>query len=113
MDRKEFLINSFNIESINISDVLSIEYKYSLYRMESDNSISFWHSDNAKSQPSAEELNTLLEGLKSDWSKLQYARDRKREYPTFDTQLDNIYHNGIEAWKSNILAIKTKYPKSE
>ena len=37
----------------------------------------------------------------------------KREYPPFDSQLDNIYHNGIEAWKSNILIIKTKYPKSE
>ena len=113
MDRKDFLINTFDIQQIGINDVLLIEYKYSLYRLESDNSISYWHSDNAKSQPSENELNSLLEGLKSDWSKLQYARDRKREYPLFETQLDNIYHNGLDVWKANILAIKTKYPKGE
>ena len=26
-------------------------------------------------------------------------------------QLDDIYHNGIDAWKETIKAVKDKYPK--
>ena len=112
MNRKEFLINTFNIESININDVLQIEYKDCLYRMESDNSISYWHSDNEKTKPSKILLNSLLDDLKSDWSTYQYARDRKREYPSIPDQFDMMYHD-INIWKNTILSIKTKYPKGE
>ena len=38
---------------------------------------------------------------------------RLAEYPTWNEQLDNIYHNGIDAWKADIKAIKDKYPKPE
>lgn len=38
--------------------------------------------------------------------------NRKKEYPTISEQLDYIYHNGIDAWKTNIIdPIKQKYPK--
>ncbi len=38
--------------------------------------------------------------------------NRKNEYPTVSEQLDYIYHNGIDAWKTNIIEpIKQKYPK--
>ena len=40
-----------------------------------------------------------------------YKQQREAEYPTWSEQLDNIYHNGINAWKADIKAIKTKYPK--
>jgi hypothetical protein len=47
-----------------------------------------------------------------DWQKTQYQRDRKKEYPSPQEQLDYIYHNGIDAWKSDIIdPIKAKYPK--
>jgi len=36
---------------------------------------------------------------------------RKKEYPPLEEQLDMIYHEGIEAWKSKIKSIKDKYPK--
>lgn len=36
---------------------------------------------------------------------------RKSEYPSWEEQLDNIYHNGIDAWKADIQLIKDKYPK--
>ena len=36
---------------------------------------------------------------------------RLSEYPAIAEQMDNIYHNGIDAWKADITAIKTKYPK--
>ena len=36
---------------------------------------------------------------------------RKKSYPTWQDQLDDIYHNGIDAWKATIKATKDKYPK--
>jgi len=37
---------------------------------------------------------------------------RKKAYPTWQDQLDDIYHNGIDAWKATIKVTKDKYPKS-
>jgi len=41
----------------------------------------------------------------------EYARSRKAEYPSIGDQLDDIYHNGIDAWKATIKTTKDKYPK--
>ena len=40
-----------------------------------------------------------------------YKWKREREYPEIVDQLDDIYHNGIDAWKATIKATKDKYPK--
>ena len=38
---------------------------------------------------------------------------RKKSYPTWQDQLDYIYHNGVDGWKTDIITpIKEKYPKS-
>jgi len=44
----------------------------------------------------------------------QIAIDNRRTaYPSVGEQLDYIYHNGVEAWKTDIIQpIKDKYPKS-
>ena len=37
---------------------------------------------------------------------------RKKAYPSWEDQLDYIYHNSVEDWKTNIITpIKEKYPK--
>tara|TARA_B000000609_G_scaffold151074_1_gene137085 strand:- start:389 stop:679 length:291 start_codon:yes stop_codon:yes gene_type:complete len=41
-----------------------------------------------------------------------YQSKRKAEYPKIEDQLDQIYHQGLEAWKADIQLIKDKYPKS-
>jgi len=41
----------------------------------------------------------------------EYQRKRKEEYPSWEDQLDKIYHSGIDAWKADIKVIKDKYPK--
>jgi hypothetical protein len=41
----------------------------------------------------------------------KYQRDRAAEYPSWQDQLDKIFHSGIDAWKADIKAIKDKYPK--
>ena len=40
-----------------------------------------------------------------------YQAPRKAEYPSIADQLDDIYHNGIDAWKATIKTTKDKYPK--
>ena len=43
---------------------------------------------------------------------LKYKDQRKEEYPDWGTQLDYIYHNGIDKWKTDIVdPVKAKYPK--
>ena len=42
-----------------------------------------------------------------------YTEARSAEYPPIVDQLDKIYHNGIDAWKADIKAIKDKYPKTQ
>ena len=36
---------------------------------------------------------------------------RKKAYPSWQDQLDDIYHNGIDGWKATIKTTKDKYPK--
>jgi len=55
--------------------------------------------------------------LKADFDAKQYQRDRTKNpeeggYPPIGDQLDDIYHNGINAWKATIKVTKDKYPKS-
>ena len=42
-----------------------------------------------------------------------YTDARVAEYPPIVDQLDKIYHEGIDAWKSDIKVIKDKYPKTQ
>ena len=49
--------------------------------------------------------------LQTDYDNKEYQRKRAEEYPTIKDQLDDIYHNGIDAWKATIKTTKDKYPK--
>ena len=111
MNKEQFLIGKKSKEEITLFDVLRIEYPSALYRMESDNTISYWSKDNEQSKPSESKLNTLLTALKNDWDKYQYSRNRQAEYPSIIEQLDMIYHNGLDAWKAEIKKVKDKYTK--
>jgi len=43
---------------------------------------------------------------------IAYKEKRKEEYPKIADQLDKIYHDGIDAWKADMIKpIKDKYPK--
>jgi len=49
----------------------------------------------------------------SKWNAQQfgYIEARQNAYPTFADQLDEIYHNGIDAWKVIIKKVKDDNPK--
>ena len=70
-----------------------------------------WDADNKDPQPTDDELNTAYTAWKNA---NEYKLKRAEEYPDWSTQLDYIYHNGIDKWKTDIVdPIKTKYPKPE
>ena len=53
-----------------------------------------------------------------DWTSVEawtdpneYQYKRAAEYPSIVDQLDDMYHNGIDGWKTTIKAVKDKSPK--
>jgi len=49
--------------------------------------------------------------LQTAYDNAKYQRDRAEAYPSIANQLDDLYHNGIDGWKTTIKAIKDKHPK--
>ena len=65
------------------------------------------------SKPTEKECTDGLAALQAAWDleNNSYKSKRQAEYPSVVDQLDDIYHNGIDAWKATIKATKDKYPK--
>ena len=66
------------------------------------------------SKPTESDCTNGLAALQAAWDleNDSYKSKRRAEYQTIIDQLDKIYHSGIDAWKTDIKAIKDKYPKS-
>jgi hypothetical protein len=62
-----------------------------------------WHDGNPTS--------ITKDQIKAKINETAYMDKRAKEYPTIVDQLDDIYHNGIDAWKATIKVTKDKYPK--
>ena len=53
-----------------------------------------------------------VDAARVELNKLNYKYDRQAAYPAWGDQLDYIYHNGIDKWKTDIVdPVKAKYPK--
>ena len=70
-----------------------------------NNGVLDWDASNSQSKPTEDEITAEI-------NKLDYKNKRAAEYPSVVDQLDDIYHNGIDAWKATIKTTKDKYPKS-
>jgi hypothetical protein len=81
---------------------------------------------NAQVSCSGEDINTLVwhdnnptnitnQQILAKQSELQALEDvyenRRKDYGTWESQLDEIYHDGIDSWKTRIASVKSKYPK--
>ena len=61
---------------------------------------------------SKSDIQAKIVELKAAYDALEYQRQRESEYPEIGDQLDKIYHDGIDAWKADMIKpIKDKYPK--
>ena len=58
-----------------------------------------------------EQVSAKKAELQTEYDNNQYQRDRAADYPSWQDQLDDIFHNGIDGWKTTIQAVKDKYPK--
>ena len=67
--------------------------------------------DSSQTEPTATEIANEIKRLEDVATSEEYKRKRAAEYPSVGDQLDDIYHNGIDAWKATIKATKDKYPK--
>tara|TARA_B110000971_G_scaffold215527_1_gene249174 strand:+ start:1080 stop:1382 length:303 start_codon:yes stop_codon:yes gene_type:complete len=65
-----------------------------------------WLDSNQK-QPTLDEINTEISYQETQ----QYKVARAAAYPSIADQLDLIYHEGIDAWKLTITAVKQEIPK--
>ena len=69
-----------------------------------------WHDGNPNNITN-DQITAKQAELKTTYDNNKYQRDRKLEYPSIEDQLDDLYHNGIDGWKTTIKAVKDKYPK--
>ena len=68
-----------------------------------------WHNETT---PIAKaDIEAKMAELQTAYDNNKYQRDRAAEYPSIKDQLDDIYHNGVDGWKTTIKAVKDKYPK--
>ena len=65
------------------------------------------------SKPTESDCTTGLKALQDAWDleNNSYKSKRRAEYAKFEDQFDQIYNEGIDAWKAAIKVIKDKYPK--
>jgi hypothetical protein len=66
-----------------------------------------WHDGNP--------TNITNQQILDKQSELQALEDvyenRRKDYGAIVDQLDEIYHEGLDSWKTRIASIKAKYPK--
>jgi len=49
--------------------------------------------------------------LQADYEANQYQRDRAVDYPSWQEQMDLLYHGGVDALKAELKKTKDKFPK--
>ena len=71
-----------------------------------------WH--NGTTPIPANEILAKQQELIAEYNSNKYQRDRAKEYPSIQEQLDMQYWdkiNGTNKWQQTINAVKQKYPK--
>jgi hypothetical protein len=72
-----------------------------------------WHDGNPTNITNEQILAKQVE-LQADYDAKQYARDREKEYPTWQDQLDMLWHDkkdGTTTWEDAVQAVKDANPK--
>jgi len=91
-----------------IHSILAINPKAEVFVKDNDVKKIDW----LKTTPIAEaDILAKQKELQTSYDNKKYQRDRAEAYPSIKDQLDDLYHNGIDGWKTTIKAVKDKYPK--
>ena len=73
--------------------------------------ITYWSDTIEKPKPTEDELNALERKANALQNNKIIIDKRKAEYGTIEKQIEFITEKGLEAWKTNVQAIKNKLPK--
>jgi hypothetical protein len=96
MDKDKAIRNKYpTVVSINVSDSVTQAWDKDGNVVELNNSL----------------ITQEMDKLQTEYNAQDYARKRAKEYPSMADQLDDIYHNGIDAWKATIKTTKDKHQK--
>lgn len=69
-----------------------------------------WLSNDIQ-KPTKQELDDEIARLQAEASANAYKAKRAAAYPSYADQFDTIFHEGIDAWKAQIQAVKDRFPK--
>ncbi len=62
--------------------------------------------------PTEAAIQAEIDRHEAEWTTNEYSRNRQADYPDWGTQLNKIYDDGIDKWKSEMVnPIKAKWPK--
>jgi hypothetical protein len=64
-----------------------------------------------KPKPTDAQLNALSSQAETLENNAIAVANRQKEYGSIASQIEFITEKGLEAWKTNVQSIKTKYPK--
>ena len=67
--------------------------------------------EGGQTKPTEEEVVQKIAELTYQQEVEVYKEQRAAEYPPYADQFDQIFHDGIDAWKATILEVKRRYPK--
>jgi len=95
------------LEELTTEATAEIEAAKPLYKQVNNERLEFTDDDYAQAV-------TDLANSKWQEQEFGYIKARQEAYPSYGDQLDYIYHNGLEAWKTDIIQpIKEAHPKPE
>ena len=84
-----------------------IEAAKPLYKQVNNDRMEFDDSD--YDQAVEDRKNSILDEYNNG-----YKRSRQEKYPSYGDQMDYIFHNGLDAWKEDMIQpIKDEFPKPE
>ena len=71
------------------------------------------HWEDESPQPTEEAIQAKIIELQAEYDSKQYQRDRAADYPSWQEQMDLLYHGGVDALKAELKKTKDKFPKPE
>ena len=70
-----------------------------------------WNITSEKAKPTDAQLDALSSQAETLEKNNIAVANRQKEYGSIASQIEFITEKGLEAWKTNVQSIKTKYPK--
>ena len=99
------------MENIRISDALQVLKPGAEWAIDNNSYAQLNWLDTEQTKPTEEEVVQKVAELTYQQEVEVYKEQRAAEYPSYADQFDQIFHEGIDAWKATILEVKRRYPK--